>query len=120
MNSAIATTVMELAYKNMSPGFHNQIEFSRIKKAISEKRTDRIINLLVGLMHDQDPIDHKNITLFQEYLWFVKVLRELADGGTAMLEQFILHQYNPSLPQAPITQSVQLITNDFFNNTRPR
>jgi hypothetical protein len=123
MNKKIALNVMELAYSNMSEG-SNVLQFSQIRTSINNGKLDDVIDAFVSMMEEPMEEDGQLVSLFfQETLWFIKVLNEFKLDDYSMLERFVLHTYDPSIPtterisnKVSTGQSVQRITNEIFNS----
>jgi hypothetical protein len=123
MNKKIALNVMELAYCNMSQG-SNVVQFSQIRKSINNGKLDDVIDVFLEHMDEPMGKDAFMVSLyFQETLWFIKVLNEFKLDEYSMLERYVLHTYDPSIPttkrisnKVSTVESVQRITNEIFNS----
>jgi hypothetical protein len=123
MNKKIALNAMELAYCNMSEG-SNVAEFSDIRNSINNGNVDGVIDAFVSSMEEPMGKGALRVSLFfQETLWFIKVLNEFKLHEYTMLERYVLHTYDPSIPttkhisnKVSTVESVQRITNEIFNS----
>lgn len=116
MNNEIAIHVLGFALDQMTGRESNLFKGGML--ALEMQNDNQIDEMIARYENVMIQGRNKNRHEFQENLWMIKVLHEWKNGLYSMLEEYVLHDYKPSLTKTNNEQLVERVTSEIINRIR--